>query len=349
MLDQPAIFTLMATGYETRGRRASGQFVHAFYHEIFDAEALLKDLLIAEDQACFEAELVGRQVREFAGIAPTNAKICVPFCVVYELAQGKIMRGRLYFETDALRKRANAGRRELGEESRKVMALSSENVMSLTTLVAHGINELQQFRSKVSSADRHAVEIVRRALVEQTDEAWSALQQCFSEPIRVWIRSHPSSDVALLRDSEENYIAQTFSRFWSAVHHQHIEFTTLPAALAYLHATLNGVLTDTLRSHIRLCSREVPLPGPDLFIEPSAEEPFENELLWESMHSLLNDKRERRIFYLLYYCGLKPRDIVARCPQEFSGVKEIYRLNHNIIERLRRNSGRLRYMFGSEE
>jgi hypothetical protein len=111
MLDQNAIFTIMATENEIRGREAIGQCVHTFYHEIFNAEARLKDLLIAEDQACFEAELVGRQVREFVGIAPTNKEICVPFCIVYELAHGKITRGRLYFETDALRQQARpAGR-----------------------------------------------------------------------------------------------------------------------------------------------------------------------------------------------------------------------------------------------
>jgi len=31
----------------------------------------------------------------------------VPFCVVYELAGGKITRGRIYFETDALREQAS--------------------------------------------------------------------------------------------------------------------------------------------------------------------------------------------------------------------------------------------------
>ena len=71
--------------------------------EFFEAEARLRDLLIAEDQACFEAGFVGRQVREFAGIVPTAKEICVPLCVVYELANGKITRGRLYFGTDALR------------------------------------------------------------------------------------------------------------------------------------------------------------------------------------------------------------------------------------------------------
>lgn len=103
ILDEHAIFTVMGTGQEARGREAVWQFKHSLYHEIFEAEARLKDLLIAEDQACFEAEFVGRQVSEFAGIASTGRDVCVPFCAVYEPANGKLTRGRLYFETDALR------------------------------------------------------------------------------------------------------------------------------------------------------------------------------------------------------------------------------------------------------
>lgn len=229
------------------------------------------------------------------------------------------------------------------------MVLNTANVMPLTTLVELSLNELQQFRSKVSSDEHYALEIVRRALVEQTDEAWSALQQCFSETIRIWIRSHPSSDIALLRDTEENYIAQTFSRFWVAVNQQPLVFTTLPAALSYLHATLNGVLTDSLRSHLRLCSREVPLPASGLSHEPSVEEPLESEEIWECMQALLCDERERRVFFLLYCCGLKPREIVLRCPEEFPEVKEVYRLNQNIIGRLQRNRDRLRYLLDRDE
>jgi hypothetical protein len=35
-----------------------------------------------------------------------------------------------------------------------------------------------------------------------------------------------------------------------------------------------------------------------------------------------------------------------RCSHEFDDVKEVYRLNQNIIERLRRNRSRLRYLLG---
>src|SRR5713101_6978491 len=166
--------------------------------------------------------------------------------------------------------------------------------MPLTTLAALGINELQRHRCKASFDERYCLEILRRALVEQTDEAWSVLQQCYSETIRGWVRSHPSRDVALLRDSEENYIAQTFSRFWYAVHTQHLEFTTLPAALRYLRATLNGLLTDTLRCHLRLRTREVPLSEPGCYQEPSVEYSMDDRSIWRSIETLLCDERERR-------------------------------------------------------
>lgn len=232
------------------------------------------------------------------------------------------------------------------------MAISMDEAvrhMKLTTLSELSIFELQRYRRKEPFDDRYCVEILRRVLVGQTDETWFVLQQCFNETIRGWFRGHPSYDVALMRDSEENYIAQTFSRFWYAVSDQHLEFTTVFAALRYLHATLNGLMTDTLRSHLRSRTREVSLPEPGLSGEPSAEELFESESLWESIQSLLCDERERRIFYLLYYCGLKPREVVMRCSQEFDEVKEIYRLNHNIIERLRRNRDQVRYLLGDDE
>ena len=218
--------------------------------------------------------------------------------------------------------------------------------MKLSTLAGLGIHELQRHRCKQPFDDRFCLEILRRALVEQTDEAWSVLQQCFSETVRGWIRSHPNSDVALLRDSDENYLAQTFSRFWYAVRDQHLQFTSLYAALSYLHATLNGIIMDTLRSHLRLRSREVAFPEPGGSQEPTAENPMDSQGIWESIQPLLPDERERRLAYLLYYCGLKPRDIVLRCSEEFDDVKEIYRLNHNIIERLRRNRDRLSHLLG---
>ncbi len=127
------------------------------------------------------------------------------------------------------------------------------------------------------------------------------------------------------------------------------EFTTLSAILGYLHATLNGLLTDTLRFHLCGRTREAPLPASGCFEEPAAPDCLDGQSNWESIASLLPDERERRLAYLLYHCGLKPREIVQRCPQEFADVKEIYRLNVNLIGRLRRNRDRLRHVLDNDE
>jgi proteasome lid subunit RPN8/RPN11 len=231
------------------------------------------------------------------------------------------------------------------------MAMQMEEAVErlpLAILLERSITELQGFRAKVLTEETYTLELLRRALAGQTNEAWEALERCFSETVRVWIHSHPYSDAALRWDSEENYLAQTFARFWYAVRDQHLEFSSLPSALNYLHATLNGLITDTLRFHLRQRTREVPLPEPGCPEEPGAEDRLESEQLWEGIQKLLANEREKRLFFLLYSCGLKPREVVARCPQEFGDVKEIYRLNANIIDRLRRNRDRLHYLLEGE-
>jgi len=214
--------------------------------------------------------------------------------------------------------------------------------IKLTTLADLCTDELRRYRCNEPANDRYFVELLRRAIVEHSDHARSLLQQCLSETIRTWIRSHPNGDLTLLHVSEENFIAQTFSRFWYAVHDQHVEFTTLSLALRYLRATLNGILIDTQRLQLR----GVSLPKPGCSGELAAEEPIDAQNIWKIIESLLFDARERRIAYLLYYCDLKPREIVIRCPKEFDDVKEIYHLRHTIVEQLQRNRDRLRQVLG---
>ncbi|WP_069802791.1 sigma-70 family RNA polymerase sigma factor [Thermogemmatispora onikobensis] len=221
--------------------------------------------------------------------------------------------------------------------------------LNLTVLANYCILELQRSRRHEPVDGGYCLELFRRAVEQQTDQAWTLLQQCLSETIRLWLRTHPGMSQALQHDSEENYIALTFSRFWQAVQEHPPEFPSLKAVLSYLHATLHGVIIDVLRSYQRRQEISLtPFETPSLHKE--AEEPGdqEDDYTWESIESLLPHARERRLAYLLYYCGLKPREIVLRCADEFSDIKEIYRLNHNLVDRLRRNRERLRWLLRVE-
>ncbi len=129
---------------------------------------------------------------------------------------------------------------------------------------------------------------------------------------------------------------------------QRVAFETFAGALVYLRASLHGAILDTLRAYSR--PREVPLPEPGDPGEPFREEdqPDSGEV-WEILQTMLPNGREQRLAYLLFHCGLKPREIVRFCPQEWDDIQEIYRRRRNIIERLLRNADQLRLRLNQGE
>ena len=222
-------------------------------------------------------------------------------------------------------------------------------MLKISELVAYCSEELNKHRRRQITDGRFCLELLRRATVLQIDESWTAITQLFGEMVVIWLRAHPNYGLVTSYDSEENYVALTFTRFWSAMREQRLEFYNLPTILRYLHATLNSTIIDTMRTYMRVKSVSLLDPTIAEGLEVAVEENYNDEETWTSIQSLLENEDERQIMYLLYYCGLKPRDVVARFPEKFQDVKEVYRLNHNIIERLRRKRERLRWLLSDEE
>jgi hypothetical protein len=188
------------------------------------------------------------------------------------------------------------------------------------------------------STDEHDVELFRRATVQGDQDARAWVQQCLSEVVHDWLRCHPSREAACRLESEDHYVAQAFEHFWQATVQQKVVFRTLAGALAYLRASLNGAILDTLRAYT--WPREVALPEPG---EPQMEGSVDDSEVWDILKTMLSSPRERRLTYLFFRCGLKPREIVHFCPREWSDVQEIYRLRRDIMERLLRNADQLRW------
>src|SRR5437763_7719638 len=237
-----------------------------------------------------------------------------------------------------------------GERVAPVSLLSNSpcSEMSLPMLTAQCLRELDNYRRGEPCTDTFGVELFRRALIQSDQEAWACLYHCFGGIVRGWLRRHPKREAAYHLENEEYYIAQAFERFWQATTlTQRMKFTTLAAALQYLRASLNGAIVDTLRTDAR--SREVSLPESGKPGEPYMEDMTSSSEVWELLQTMLPNGREQRLAYLLYHCGLKPREIVRFCPQEWHDVQEIYRLRRNILERLRRNADQLRWRFNRQE
>ena len=204
--------------------------------------------------------------------------------------------------------------------------------------------EIDKYRRGEPDSDQYCVELLRRALAQRDEEAWNVFQQNFTQTMQRWMHTHRMYDLACRYDSEENYIAQAFARFWIATaQHQRVEFASLAAALRYLRASLNAAILDILRAYAR--SKQLPLLESEEPEDPYANSDDAHEV-WEVIRSFLPNEREQRIAYLLFHCGLKPRQILKYCPDEFRDIQEIYRLWHNVTDRLARNRSMLLWRLG---
>jgi len=203
-------------------------------------------------------------------------------------------------------------------------------------------------RLNESRQDQEGLELFQRALSQSDDEAWSLLIERFQGLVMAWVRNHSRHELAYHYYSPEYYVALAFERFWQATaRNRSLTFTSLESALSYLKASLNGAILDTLRSYAR---PEVPLPEPGYLypVELIAEDSISEYDLWDVIKNLIPTPREQRVAYLLFHCGLKPREIVQFCSDEFPDVREIHRLRRNVVERLLRHADTIRWRLSDE-
>ena len=97
------VWTTMETGDQVRGRDAVAAFITSLHSEAFDARPELVNVAYGDGFAVLEAVFVGVHTGEFAGLAATEARVRLPYCVGYDVQGGKITALRAYFPVMALR------------------------------------------------------------------------------------------------------------------------------------------------------------------------------------------------------------------------------------------------------
>jgi hypothetical protein len=203
------------------------------------------------------------------------------------------------------------------------------STMSNGELADRCMNEINHYHRGVLLSERYYEELLFRAILQGDQGAWKAVQQCLSESMRGWLDRHPKREAACRLHSEETYITQAFARFHQAAILHQVEFSRLPSALQYLRVSLNSTLLDALRASSRPLATLLPKRKPCNSVMSTTKSE-----VWEMFEKMPLDNREQRLAYLLFHCGLKPKDIVSAFPEESYDVHEISVLRCTIIEQL---------------
>jgi steroid delta-isomerase-like uncharacterized protein len=96
------VFTVMASGETFRGRDAVLAMLDTYYRTAFEARAEPRTSVVGDGHAMIEVTFAGRHVGDFMGIPATGKDVRVPLCVVYDVDDGAITAGRVYFEVPVL-------------------------------------------------------------------------------------------------------------------------------------------------------------------------------------------------------------------------------------------------------
>jgi steroid delta-isomerase-like uncharacterized protein len=93
-------WTIVGIDQQVQGREPVRDFLTRMHTQAFDAHPKVKALVVGDGQAVLEADLVGTHTGEFLGMAATGKSIQVPYCVVYDLRDDKIVALRAYIPMD---------------------------------------------------------------------------------------------------------------------------------------------------------------------------------------------------------------------------------------------------------
>ena len=99
---EDAVFTMLPTGEEIRGRDAIAKHLDEFYHKSLTAHAEVVSSMFADDKGLLEAMVVGTHTGEFGGIPATGKNVRVPLAVSYVVEGGLIRRARIYLMANVL-------------------------------------------------------------------------------------------------------------------------------------------------------------------------------------------------------------------------------------------------------
>jgi predicted ester cyclase len=90
------VVALVGTDQGAEGPDAAEAWINHLHQQAFEARPELKNMIVDDDRAAVEVDVVGKHVGEFGGIAATGREVRVPYSVIYDLEGEKIKALRIY-------------------------------------------------------------------------------------------------------------------------------------------------------------------------------------------------------------------------------------------------------------
>ncbi len=232
------------------------------------------------------------------------------------------------------------------------MDLDALNVVGLSTACQEQSN---LYFARQSFDPKYCYELFRRAIVSQSDEAWTAVYQQYTPLVKSWIHKNSLWQSQQAAHDIDEVVNRVFAKMWRCISiEKFTSFADLASLLRYLQMCVHSELVDIGRVAAR---HTAVLESETLFADAESDVPSEEyqahqtsasaeqevttaaqkDALWHLVSAKLNSDAERIVFYETFVLWQKPRQIAAGHTDIFRNTKEVSRVKDNLIARLRRD------------
>jgi DNA-directed RNA polymerase specialized sigma24 family protein len=214
--------------------------------------------------------------------------------------------------------------------------------MALEDLAKKCAQETDLFFTHHECDSSYGFELFRRAVRNKDERALEVVITQYQPLVARWVdrRVVKLPDFLLISEETQDFIAQTFERFWvSFTPAKFDKSRNLAAVLRYLQMCAHGAVTDALRKYNRIRLEQEIRDEAQEFSQPesSPEDLLQNDEFWQLIKKKSKDLKEYTVVYASFSLALSPRQILVEYPSLFRDIKEIYQYKANLLARLERD------------
>lgn len=191
----------------------------------------------------------------------------------------------------------------------------------------------------------YCFELFRRALEQQDEDAWEAIQHQYNRLVLQWCYAFESD---LTQGEGEDMAREALERFWRTLRSASISerFDHVGALLKYLNQCVISTILDHRRQEERkrrLMERMKFFEAPVQFSASPEREALERIVHEEQFQRIrgwiqnnITDAKEQLVLQDSFEHDMKPSEIAQRHPDMFPDVQTVRQIKERILKRLRR-------------
>jgi DNA-directed RNA polymerase specialized sigma24 family protein len=217
------------------------------------------------------------------------------------------------------------------------------HTLALATVARRCAQETDLFFQRQRYDPRFCYELFRRAIAGRSQRAWELVYTQYTPLVMGWVNRHPA--FAESGEEVQYFVNRAFERMWRAVTAEKFSrFRDLKSVLRYLQMCVHSVVLDRVRSagHAMVARQVEDSTAGNVVGDRVHEDPalanVRRQEFWKQIDARLRNEQERQVVYGSFVLALKPREVVARYPDTFGDVKQVYRIKENVLARLGRDA-----------